>query len=135
MSEIVERERHERRYARAEADVLRAMEREVLDSDYHANGYTNRAQADLLGGLLDLAPGRLLLDIGSGCGWPGLYLARRHECAVVVVDPVVAGVGIARSRAVDDDMANRAWAVAGAAEDLPLRSGSVDAIVHTDVMC
>lgn len=135
MSEILERDRHERGYARSESDVLRAIERAALDSDYHANGYTTRAQADRLGDLLDLAPGHLLLDVGSGCGWPGLYLASRHGCSVVSVDPVLAGVQTAHRRIVADALSDRAWAVAGAAETLPVRPGSVDAIVHTDVLC
>lgn len=135
MGEILERERHERGYARSEADVMQAMVRAVLDSDYHANGYTTRTQADRLGELLDLAPGRLLVDVGSGCGWPGLYLAVRHGCSVVTIDPVMTGVTTARRRILDDAMTDRAWAVTGTAEALPLRPGSADAVVHTDVMC
>lgn len=135
MSEILERERHERGYARAEADVMQAMARAVLDSDYHANGYTTRAQADHLGELLDLAPGRLLVDVGSGCGWPGLYLASQHGCSVVTIDPVVTGVETAHRRIAEDAMTDRAWSVAGTAEALPLRPASADAVVHTDVMC
>ncbi len=135
VSSIVEAERHQQRYARAEADVLRAMEREVLDSDYLANGYTTRAQADLLGDALDLGPGRLLLDVGAGCGWPGLYLATRHGCSVVVVDPIVTGVETARRRTIDDGITDQASTAVASAEGLPFRPASVDAIVHTDVMC
>ncbi len=135
MSEILERVRHERGYARSASEVLQAIGRAALDSDYHANGYTTRAQADRLGELLDLAPGRLLLDVGSGCGWPGLYLALRHGCAVVTVDPVLTGVRTAHGRIIEDAMSDRAWAVAGAAEALPVRPASGDAVVHTDVMC
>ena len=135
MSEILEHEQHEQRYVRSDAEVLRAMERTVLGSDYGANGYTTRSQADRIGDLLDLGPGRLLLDVGSGCGWPGLYLAERHGNAVVTVDPVRVGVEKARRRIADDALTEQAWATAGVAEHLPLRSGSVDAVVHTDVMC
>ncbi len=135
MSGILERDRHARGYARSEADVVQAMARSVLDSDYHANGYTTRAQADRLGEVLDLEPDHLLLDVGSGAGWPGLYLADRHGCRVVTVDPVTAGVSTAHRRIVADAMSERAWAVVGAAQNLPLRPGSVDAAVHTDVMC
>jgi len=135
MAEILERERHEQNYARSEANVVQAIGQTALNTDYHANGYTTRAQADRLGDLLDLGPGHLLLDVGSGCGWPGLYLAARHGCSVLTVDPVVTGVRTARRRIVDDAATERAWAVAGAAEALPVRPGSVDAVVHTDVMC
>lgn len=135
MSEVLERDRHERGYARSGADVLQAIGRAVLGTDYNANGYTTRAQADRLGDLLDLAPGRLLLDVGSGCGWPGLYLADRHDCAVIALDPVLSGVRTAHRRIGDDAMTGRAWALAATAEALPVRPSSVDAVVHTDVMC
>ena len=33
--------------------------------------------------MLGLGPGRRLLDVGGGQGWPGLYLARQTGCTVV----------------------------------------------------
>ncbi len=134
----VEREEWERRqqgYRLLSADPLKAAERDVLGSDYQANGYTTRAQADELGDLLGLGPGMTLLDLGSGCGWPGVYLASHHGCRVVSVDPVLAGAVASRSRVDADGLSHRSWSLVGDATGLPLRARSVDAIVHTDVMC
>ena len=111
-----------------------AAEVEVLGSDYQANGYTTMAQADLLGDVLDLKPGQRLLDLGAGCGWPGLYLASRHGCDVLSIDPVADGMGVAHRRAMADGLADRAAAIVGEGLHPPLRSRSVDAVIHTDVL-
>jgi hypothetical protein len=35
---------------------------------------------------LGLGPGRRLLDVGAGYGWPGRYLARETRCTVILTD-------------------------------------------------
>src|SRR5205807_6531345 len=65
------------RYRVGQTDDTRAVERIVIGGDWGANGYTTMAQADRLAEVLDLRPGKVLLDVGSGRGWPGLYLSRR----------------------------------------------------------
>ncbi len=128
-------ERFRQRYAISGSDAVVAAEMESLGSDYQANGYTTRAQADEIGDDLGLGPGHLLLDLGAGCGWPGLYLARRHGCAVVSLDPVAEGVQAARARGAANGLSRRSWPVLAGADAIPLRSRSVDAIVHADVLC
>lgn len=128
-------ERFGERYTHSGATGQLAAEVEALGSDYQANGYTTMGQADELGRLLGLERGHLLLDIGAGCGWPGLYLAKTHGCSVLSVDPVVEGMGIARERARNDGIDRRSWAVRARADVLPLASASVDAVVHTDLLC
>ena len=63
---------------------------------YGANGYTTAAQANLLAQRLDLGPGKRLLDVGSGRGWPGLYLAASTGCTVVLTDLLL--LAVARRR-------------------------------------
>jgi len=123
------------RYALSGVDVVMGAEFEALGSNYQANGYTTRKQADELGRILELGPGGVLLDIGAGCGWPGLYLARKYSCAVISLDPVVEGGIVARARALTDGLQTRAWPVRAIAQRLPIRPRSVDAIVHSDVLC
>lgn len=130
-----ETERFGERYALSGVDAIVAAEKEALGSDYQANGYTTRKQADELGRHLELGPGRVLLDIGAGCGWPGLYLARKHQCAVISLDPVAEGGAVAGARVLTDRLQTRAWAVRAAAQHLPIRPRSVDAVVHSDVLC
>jgi len=120
-------------YARTEHDVLTDIERLVIGESYGANGYTTRAQADMIGDRLELGPDRLLLDVGSGCGWPGLYLAATTGCRVVVTDVPLEGLQRAGERVRTDTLA--AGVVACSAPQPPFRDTAFDAISHTDVLC
>jgi cyclopropane fatty-acyl-phospholipid synthase-like methyltransferase len=128
-------ERFSDRYAASAAAALIEAELEVLGTDYQANGYTTRSEADEIGDRLDLQPGSRLLDLGSGCGFPGLYLARRHGCTVTTLDPVASGASASARRSDRDGMRDRHLAVIGSGSDLPFRRHAFDAIVHVDVMC
>jgi len=123
------------RYRVDPVEAMLATEREALGSDFVANGYTTRAQADELVDVLSLGPDRVLLDLGSGCGWPGIHLAVRSGCHLVSVDPVEAGVHRTEARAAVEGIAVRSLAVVGDGEHLPLASDTVDALVHADVLC
>lgn len=129
------RETFAERFTAARTDAVVDVEREVLGADYGGNGYTTRAQADLLADRLQLGPGRRLLDVGAGCGWPGLYLAATTGCDVVVTDLTVEGMRAARGRAHADGLPDRVSTVAASARHLPFRPECFDAIVHTDVLC
>lgn len=128
-------ERFRERYATSCEAALLAAEFEALGTDYQANGYTTMAQAGEIGRDLDLGHGQRLLDIGAGCGWPGLYLAATHGCSVISLDPVLEGADVARRRAAADGIADRSQQLCASADALPLRSKSCDAIVQTDVLC
>lgn len=123
------------RFGAAATAAFVDAEREALGSDYGGNGYTTVAQADDLGVVLDIGPGERLLDLGSGCGWPGLYLAARHGCEIVTADPVADGATTSVARSARDGLQRRHVAVIAMGGQLPFRSRSFDAIVHTDVMC
>jgi cyclopropane fatty-acyl-phospholipid synthase-like methyltransferase len=77
----------------------------------------------------------VLLDIGAGCGWPGLYLATAFGCSVISADPIIEGASAARDRIGSDGIGSRALALLATGQRLPIRAGSIDAIVHADVMC
>jgi SAM-dependent methyltransferase len=72
----------------------------VIGSDFGADGYTTVEQADELARRLELRPGLRLLDLGCGSGWPGLYLAMRTGCQVVLSDVPLDGLRSAKARAV-----------------------------------
>lgn len=128
-------EQFRERYAGGAAPVLDTIEQAVIGAVYGANGYTTRAQADLIGRKLDLGPGDLLLDIGSGCGWPGLYLARTTGCRVVATDVPVEGLRRAVARIERDGLTGRATVAASTGQAPPFPSGTFDAVCSTDVLC
>jgi cyclopropane fatty-acyl-phospholipid synthase-like methyltransferase len=132
-AEIVER--FTDRYRRCCGEPALAMEHEVLGSDYGSTGYTTRAQADQLAAHLRLRPDDRLADVGAGAGWPGLYLAATTGCRVVATDLPFLGLRRARDRARQDGLDPRAAFVVANGPRQPLRPGSCDAVVHTDVMC
>jgi methylase of polypeptide subunit release factors len=129
------RRRFRDRYGEDRTNVVQQIERAVIGGDWGANGYTTVAQADRLGDALRLAPGSHLFDLGAGRGWPGLYLAVRTGCTVVLTDVPLEGLRHALVRAGTEDATDRVAAVASTARALPLRPATFDAVVHTDVLC
>jgi cyclopropane fatty-acyl-phospholipid synthase-like methyltransferase len=129
------RQRFADRYGEDRTAVVQQIERAVIGGDWGASGYTTMRQADHLAAVLRLGPQTRLLDLGAGRGWPGLYLAARTGCRVVLTDVPRAGLRLAVDRAEAEEIADRATAVVSSARALPFRAGAFDAVVHTDVLC
>jgi 2-polyprenyl-3-methyl-5-hydroxy-6-metoxy-1,4-benzoquinol methylase len=125
----------DQRYGAALPPVARQIEQRVIGGDWGANGFTTMAQADTLAHELHLSAGDRLLDLGTGRGWPGLYLAARTGCQVVLTDLPLEGLRVAANRATREGLAARTAVVAAAASALPFQAGSFDAVIHTDVLC
>ena len=123
------------RYALPIGDANVRIEHEVIGAVWGANGYTTVDQADELGRRLQLGPESRLLDLGTGRGWPGLYLAHQTGCSIVGTDMPVEGLAIAAGRARTEGIDERVWLVAAAGAAQPFRPASFDAIVLTDVLC
>jgi 2-polyprenyl-3-methyl-5-hydroxy-6-metoxy-1,4-benzoquinol methylase len=125
----------QQRYGDRPSLTARRIEQRVIGGDWGANGFTTMAQADTLAGGLGLSAADRLLDLGSGRGWPGLYLAARTGCRVVLADLPMEGLRVAADRAAEEGLAARTAVVVAAASGLPFRAGSFDVVIHTDVLC
>jgi 2-polyprenyl-3-methyl-5-hydroxy-6-metoxy-1,4-benzoquinol methylase len=128
-------ERFRERYATTANDAAAAIEQQVLGAAWGANGYTTVDQADELARRLALRPDHLLLDVGTGRGWPGLYLAARTGCRLVGADMPLDGLRAAMVQAGHQRLRPQVAMVAASAANLPFRRQAFDAIVHTDVLC
>ena len=128
-------ERFADRYRLAGLDVMKVTELEATGSDYGASGYTTMEQVEELAGRLQLGPDDVVLDLGTGTGWPGLHLAKLTGCSVVVTDPVGEGPRVGRARAQDEGIADRSWAVSADGRALPFARASFDVVVHSDALC
>lgn len=122
--ELAMRARFAGRYGAAAVPAVLAIDQRVIGG-WGASGYTTVDQTEALSRALSISPGDRLLDIGSGLGWPGRYLAVRTGCRVVLTDTALEGLRAASDRAAVEGIANRSAAVAAAADVLPLRTGSI----------
>jgi len=100
-----------------------------------ALGYTTVAEAQAIGGLLDLSSETRFLDLGAGRGWPGAYLAEFSGAAIVATDLAFDALVVARRQLAGQAGSGAELALAGDGRALPVRSGSFDAVLHADVFC
>ena len=133
--EKAQAQRFARFYRLAREPVMLELERAVCGCDYGGSSWTTREEAHRVGALLGLAPGRRLLEVGAGSGWPGLYLGRTTGCEVALLDVPVEGPRIAVERAGAEGGAAVCRAVAADAAALPFAPGCFDAVSHSDVLC
>jgi hypothetical protein len=130
-AEVVDRFREY--YLATDNEAVRELERRTLGVAYGGNGYTDIHQVERLVRLLGLGGGERVLELGSGAGWPGLYIAQESGSRVVISDVPWEGVswglrhGRARSLPVD--------AVACLGTEIPFKDRSFDGVTHSDVLC
>lgn len=128
-------DRFENQYVQAATPVMRTVVDSVFCCGHVGTSWTTRDEADALVGLLRLAPGTLLLDLGAGAGWPGLHLARESGCRAVLADLPETGLAIARDRAERDGIADRVETLRADAARVPRPDGAFDAINQSDLLC
>jgi cyclopropane fatty-acyl-phospholipid synthase-like methyltransferase len=122
-------------YERSRLPAMRALERDVLGCDYGGTSWTTRTQADHIAASLDLKPGTRLLEVGSGSGWPGLFLGSEFGCDVTLLDIPLNALKLAAERAVHDELTDRVQVVAASGTALPFEDASFDRLSHSDVLC
>ena len=133
--EVALQDRFAESYRRGRTAVMQTIERAVCGCAYGGTSYATRQEADDVGAMLALRPGRRLLEVGAGSGWPALYLADRSGCDVTLVDLPLEGLRIAGERFLADGIAGACWLAVADGGALPFANQSFDAISHSDVLC
>ena len=119
------------RYRARDLEAARRVEMAALGTSCGANGYTTADQADELLTRLDVGPGDRVLDLGCGCGWPGLRFAKAG-CRVFGTDLPLEGL----VRGGRQDAGNGLLSlVRASARTIPFRPGAFAAVIHSDVLC
>ncbi len=113
--------------------VMMEIEVEARGTDYGSTSWSTIDQVDRMAAHLDLGPGLRLLDIGSGAGWPGLYIGTTSGCDVAMLDFPFNALKLGLDRAAKDG--TKAVAAVADAAQLPLTSDTFDGVIHSDVLC
>jgi len=128
-------DRFTKKYELVGSELLKNIERSNCGCDYGSTSFTTLDQVEKLGEMLALKPGKRLLDIGAGAGWPGLYLARVSGCDLTLTDLPIEGLQVARQRAKQELRPGSSGMIVANGATLPFRQGWFDAISHADVLC
>lgn len=122
-------------YQLGQSPLMLSIERSVCGCDYGATSWTTQAEAQEMASLLQLERQTMLLDLGSGSGWPALYMAKITGCDIALVDLPVEGLRIARTRIQQDNNSGACWVAVADAAELPFGAATVDALCHADLLC
>ncbi len=128
-------EKFDQEYLLTEAQVMREIEAAVCGCDYGGTSWTTEAEAQELGRLMKLGPGREFLEVGAGSGWPALHLVQTTGCRAALADITKEGLRIAAERAARDGTDDRCRFSLAGGDALPFGAGEFDAIGHSDVLC
>jgi len=124
-----------RNYACSALPAVKALERDVLGCDYGGTSWTTREEARHIMSSLELHSGSRLLEVGSGSGWPGLYLCAETGCDVTLLDMPLIALEQAKERASQDDMLGQVSVVNGNGTSLPFADAAFNRLSHSDVLC
>jgi cyclopropane fatty-acyl-phospholipid synthase-like methyltransferase len=122
-------------YGHFETDLYSEIRREAFGEDLGQNSWLTADEQDRFLSWLDLSPGKVLLDVGSGAGGPALRIVTKTGCSVVGIDVHEQAVTTASSLAARRGLTERAeFRSADANGPLPFPDASFDAITCIDAI-
>jgi arsenite methyltransferase len=104
----------------------------LLGDSFHPGGLE---LTEHLGMLLDLRPGRYVLDVASGPGVSAIRLAQRFGCTVLGIEYGSQAIQQATERSVAEGVAHLVSFRQGDAEHLPVPGGTFDAVICECAFC
>lgn len=108
------------------------LARLLLGESFHPGGLRLTRR---LGELLELGPGRRVLDVASGTGESAVILARQFGCAVTGIDFGAGNVAESTARAEAEGLADQIHFHTGDAEKLATFDASFDAVICECAFC
>ena len=123
-------------YGHFQTELYAQIRHEAFGEDIGQNSWLTSDEQDRFLQWLDLAPGKILLDVACGAGGPALRIAAITGCSVVGIDVHELAVTTASSLAVQRTLAERAeFRVADAAAGpLPFSDARFDAVTCVDAI-
>jgi ubiquinone/menaquinone biosynthesis C-methylase UbiE len=125
-------------FAAPESAVEARVWRAVLGAEYPAEvapySFTTRSELARIAAEVQVGPHGLLVDVGSGRGGPGLWVAAQTGARYLAVDIAVAGLAEVTRRATNLGLADRVQTSEGSFEHLPLSDGQADAVMSIDAL-
>jgi SAM-dependent methyltransferase len=103
-------------------------------SEFAHIGFLTLAEAQQVLSLLDIGDDEVLVDVACGCGGPGLWMAHQTRASLVGIDPAIAGLRVARDRALHVGLRQRSRFEQGSFERTGLPDGFADAVVSVEAL-
>ncbi len=124
--------------AQDKSPTLRGIRRQVYGADFpeeaDPTSWVTLTDLQRVAAALGVGPGHTIVDLGSGRGGPGLWLARETGARLIGIDLSQVGVADANARAAAAGLADRARFLAGNLADTGLPTASCDGAVSLDVL-
>lgn len=122
-------------YKNFQTELYAQIRREAFGEDIGQNSWLTVDEQDRFLEWLDLATGKVLLDVACGAGGPALRIAAITGCSVVGIDVQEDAIATAKALAATRRLAERAQFWAGdATTPLPFPDSSFDAITCIDAI-
>jgi SAM-dependent methyltransferase len=122
-------------YGNFRTELYANIRREAFGEDIGQNSWLTADEQDRFLNWLDLAPGKILLDVACGAGGPALRIAAMTGCSVVGIDAHENAIATAKSLATERRLVDQAEFRAGdATGPLPFPDSNFDAITCIDAI-